>query len=117
MHDPVRIKWLILKVMSDTIVQLLKPLFQGWTNGIDPYGRCRASIRHEAAVAMRSQIRLGKVFGIQIGLHYSWFLIALLIVFSLNAQFHLANPAWSAGLVLGSRHRDGDSVLCFPAIA
>ena len=49
---------------------------------------------------MRSQIRLGKVFGIQIGLHYSWFLIALLIVFSLNAQFRLANPAWSGGLVL-----------------
>ena len=49
---------------------------------------------------MRSQIRLGKVFGIQIGLHYSWFLIALLIAFSLNAQFHVANPAWSAGLVL-----------------
>jgi Zn-dependent protease/predicted transcriptional regulator len=50
---------------------------------------------------MRSQIRLGRVFGIQIGLHYSWFLIALLIAFSLNAQFHLANPGWSTGLVLG----------------
>ena len=50
---------------------------------------------------MRSQIRLGKVFGIQIGLHYSWFLIALLIVFSLNAQFHVANPAWTPGMVLG----------------
>jgi Zn-dependent protease/predicted transcriptional regulator len=49
---------------------------------------------------VRSQIRLGKVFGIQIGLHYSWFLIALLIAFSLNAQFHLANPGWSAGLVI-----------------
>ena len=49
---------------------------------------------------MRSQIRLGKVFGIQIGLHYSWFLIALLIVFSLNAQFHVANPGWPVGLVL-----------------
>jgi len=49
---------------------------------------------------VRSQIRLGKVFGIQIGLHYSWFLIALLIVFSLNAQFHLAKPGWSTGLVL-----------------
>jgi len=48
---------------------------------------------------MRSQIRLGKVFGIQIGLHYSWFLIALLIVFSLNGQFHLADPGWSPGLV------------------
>ena len=49
---------------------------------------------------MRSQIRLGKIFGIQVGLHYSWFLIALLIVFSLNAQFHLANPGWPMGLVL-----------------
>jgi Zn-dependent protease/CBS domain-containing protein len=48
---------------------------------------------------MRSQIRLGKVFGIQIGLHYSWFLIALLIVFSLDGQFHLADPGWSPGLV------------------
>jgi Zn-dependent protease/predicted transcriptional regulator len=49
---------------------------------------------------MRSNIRLGKIFGIQVGLHFSWFLIALLIVFSLNAQFHLANPGWSAGMVL-----------------
>jgi hypothetical protein len=31
----------------------------------------------KAHTSMRSQIRLGKVFGIQIGLHYSWFLIAL----------------------------------------
>jgi len=30
---------------------------------------------------MKSQIRLGKIFGIRIGLHYSWFLIAFLIVF------------------------------------
>ncbi len=37
---------------------------------------------------MRSQINLGQVFGIRIGLHYSWFIIALLIVFSLSAQFH-----------------------------
>ncbi len=49
---------------------------------------------------MRSQIRLGKIFGIQIGLHYSWFLIALLIGFSLNSQFRLANPAWSPELTL-----------------
>ncbi|HEX4278321.1 MAG TPA: site-2 protease family protein [Bryobacteraceae bacterium] len=49
---------------------------------------------------MRSQIRLGKIFGIQVGLHYSWLLIALLIVASLSAQFHLANRAWSQGLIL-----------------
>ena len=49
---------------------------------------------------MRSHIRLGKVFGIEIGIHLSWFLIALLIVFSLNAQFRATNAAWSGGLVL-----------------
>lgn len=43
---------------------------------------------------MRSQIKLGSVFGIKIGLHYSWFLIAILIVFSLSSQFHASNPEW-----------------------
>ena len=49
---------------------------------------------------MQSQIKLGKVFGIQIGLHYSWFLIALLIVFSLSSQFHASNPAWGDKVIL-----------------
>jgi Zn-dependent protease/predicted transcriptional regulator len=49
---------------------------------------------------LRSQIKLGKVFGIEIGLHYSWFLIALLIVFSLSSQFHSTNPAWGDGVIL-----------------
>ncbi len=49
---------------------------------------------------MRSQIRLGKVFGIDIGLHYSWFLIALLIVSSLYSQFHASNPEWGDGVIL-----------------
>ena len=49
---------------------------------------------------MRSQIKLGRLFGIQIGLHYSWFLIALLIVFSLSSQFHASNPAWGDGVIL-----------------
>ena len=49
---------------------------------------------------MRSQIKLGSVFGIKIGLHYSWFLIALLIVFSLSAQFHASNPEWGDGVIL-----------------
>ena len=49
---------------------------------------------------MRSQIKLGRFFGIQIGLHYSWFLIALLIVYSLSSQFHSTNPQWSDGLIL-----------------
>lgn len=49
---------------------------------------------------MRSQITLGRVFGIKIGLHYSWFIIALLIVFSLSSQFHASNPEWGDGLIM-----------------
>lgn len=49
---------------------------------------------------MKSQIKLGSIFGIKIGLHYSWFLIALLIVLSLSAQFHASNPAWGDTVIL-----------------
>jgi Zn-dependent protease/predicted transcriptional regulator len=49
---------------------------------------------------LRSQIKLGRIFGIEIGLHYSWFLIALLIVFSLSSQFHTSNPRWGDGVIL-----------------
>lgn len=49
---------------------------------------------------MRSQIKLGKIFGIEIGLHYSWFLIAFLLVLSLSAQFHASNPNWGDGVIL-----------------
>ncbi len=44
---------------------------------------------------MRSQIKLGRIAGITIGLHYSWFIIAALIVFSLASQFHQVIPPWS----------------------
>src|SRR5271157_393225 len=44
---------------------------------------------------MRSTIKLGKISGIEIGLHYSWFVIAALIVFSLGQHFHHVNPNWS----------------------
>ena len=49
---------------------------------------------------MRSQIKLGRIFGIEIGLHYSWFLIALLIVYSLTSQFHASNPGWGDQVIL-----------------
>jgi Zn-dependent protease/predicted transcriptional regulator len=49
---------------------------------------------------VQSQIKLGKIFGIEIGLHYSWFLIALLIVSSLYSQFHVKNPEWGDGVIL-----------------
>ena len=48
---------------------------------------------------MRSSIRLGRLFGIDVGLHYSWFVIALLITMSLTAQFHQNHADWSQGTV------------------
>jgi len=48
---------------------------------------------------MRSSIRLGKLFGIEIGLHYSWFLIALLITMSLGSQFQASHPEWGSTII------------------
>lgn len=48
---------------------------------------------------MKSQIKLGTVFGVELGLHYSWLVIALLITFSLAAQFHATNHNWSDAVV------------------
>lgn len=48
---------------------------------------------------MHSQIKLGRIAGIQIGLHYSWFIIALLIAFSLASHFHAVRPEWNVALV------------------
>lgn len=50
---------------------------------------------------MNAQIKLGRIFGIKIGLHYSWFIIALLITLSLASQFSVTNPDWSANLRWG----------------
>jgi len=44
---------------------------------------------------VRSQIKLGRIAGIQIGLHYSWFLIAFLIAMSLADHFHTVRSSWS----------------------
>ena len=48
---------------------------------------------------MKSNVKLGKIAGIEIGLHYSWFIIAALITFSLGERFHQVNPGWGAGRV------------------
>jgi Zn-dependent protease/CBS domain-containing protein len=48
---------------------------------------------------MRSHIKLGRVFGIEIDIDYSWFIIAWLITFSLAAQFHTANKSWSPTVI------------------
>jgi Zn-dependent protease/predicted transcriptional regulator len=44
---------------------------------------------------VRAQVKLGRISGVAIGLHYSWFIIALLIVLSLTGHFHSVNPKWS----------------------
>lgn len=48
---------------------------------------------------MRSHFSLGKLFGIRIGVHASWLLIAFLIAFSLGDSFHLTHPHWSYATV------------------
>ena len=46
---------------------------------------------------MNYNVKLGRISGIEIGLHYSWFIIAALIVFSLGEHFRQVNPNWGAG--------------------
>src|SRR2546428_14050289 len=50
---------------------------------------------------MKAQIKLFRIFGIQIGLNYSWLLIAVLIVFSLAGQFAATNGEWGANIIWG----------------
>ena len=45
---------------------------------------------------MQPQIRLGRIFGIEIGLHYSWLIIAVLIATSLAGHFGESHPDWGA---------------------
>lgn len=63
---------------------------------------------------MRAQVKLGRIFGIEIGLHYSWLIIALLITFSLAQQFYTTNPEWGAVVIWISAVATG--LLFFTAI-
>ncbi len=51
---------------------------------------------------MKAQIKLGSVFGVELGLHYSWFIIAVLIMLSLVAQFHAVNRDWTEPVIWGA---------------
>jgi len=51
---------------------------------------------------LRAEIQVARIAGITVGLHYSWFLIALLIVFSLAGHFHSVAPGWSTTVVWAS---------------
>ena len=48
---------------------------------------------------MQAQVKLGRIAGISIGLHYSWFIIAFLIAVSLADHFHTVTPEWSKAVV------------------
>jgi Zn-dependent protease/predicted transcriptional regulator len=50
-------------------------------------------------VHMRASIRLGRIAGIPIGLHYSWIVIAVLITLSLASHFVATQPDWRLALV------------------
>src|SRR5215813_6551718 len=43
---------------------------------------------------MKAHIKVGRILGIEVGLHISWFIIAFLIALSLANQFHQVNPDW-----------------------
>jgi Zn-dependent protease len=47
---------------------------------------------------MQGHIKIGRVFGIQLGLHFSWLLIALLVTLSLAGHFSAVNPNWRTGV-------------------
>jgi Zn-dependent protease/predicted transcriptional regulator len=63
---------------------------------------------------MEAQIKLGRVFGVQIGLHYSWLIIAFLITLSLASRFQVTNPQWGGGVIWATAIITG--VLFFAAI-
>jgi Zn-dependent protease len=48
---------------------------------------------------MQAQIRLGRIFGIEIGLHYSWLIIAVLIATSLAGHFRAEHPSWESTVI------------------
>jgi Zn-dependent protease len=48
---------------------------------------------------MHPHVRIGRISGIDIGLHYSWILIATLITLSLGAHFADVNPEWTTGVI------------------
>src|SRR5439155_22245892 len=49
-------------------------------------------VRDSRSTKMQAQIKFGRIAGISIGLHYSWFIIAALITLSLAGHFHSVAP-------------------------
>jgi len=72
------------------------------THGIRlPGGQFSDTVRRPERIPtlVRAHIKLGRIAGIAVGLHYSWFIIALLIPFSLADHFHSVTPQWNTRVV------------------
>lgn len=63
---------------------------------------------------MKGHIKIGRVFGIQLGLHFSWLVIAVLVTLSLAGHFSTVNADWGSGVVWTTAILTG--VLFFVAI-
>ena len=48
---------------------------------------------------MKGHIKIGRIFGIQLGLHFSWLVIAVLVTLSLVGHFSAANADWGPRLI------------------
>ena len=48
---------------------------------------------------MPAHITLGRLFGVQIGLHYTWLLIAVLLLFSLAGHWQAMHATWGQGII------------------
>src|SRR5439155_14640618 len=50
----------------------------------------------------RSSIKLGRIFGIEIGAHISWAIILVLVTLSLVSYFGMTQPDWSLTMRWGA---------------
>lgn len=50
---------------------------------------------------MRSSISLGKIFGISVGVSYSWFIILVIVSYIVYGQLSLELPRWGTGPLVG----------------
>lgn len=50
---------------------------------------------------LAQSIRLGRILGIPIGVNYSWFVIFLLITYSLTTLFGQLHPTWTIAWRVG----------------
>src|SRR5262245_20767633 len=76
----------------------------GTSLALDPVGTdCRGLVRGgNAGPPMKGQLPVGRPFGVPVALHFSWFVIAALILLSLVQRFHEAHADWTPPLVWGT---------------